>query len=137
MIFATIPAVGDFKRPFGFAESWILCLERGSVLEPKAPWPSVGCAALIHPRLSVLVLMPEADVSWRRHARHRRTTIDAGQHRLRRSRSDCGATEFHASARTGAPSAMKFIVPAMEEKLQSVMVDGGEVKKRVDLPTPP
>ena len=48
-----------------------------------------------------------------------------------------GATEFHASARVGAPSAMKFIVPAMEEKLQSVMVDGGKVKKMVDLLTLP
>ncbi len=44
-----------------------------------------------------------------------------------------GAREFHASARRLAPSAMDFVVPEMAEDLQSVIVDGEEVRKMADL----
>lgn len=44
-----------------------------------------------------------------------------------------GATEFHASARTVAKSGMSFVVPAMNEDLQTVTVDGNEVKKMAEL----
>ena len=40
-----------------------------------------------------------------------------------------GANEFHASARTVAKSGMDFVVQAMNEDLQTVTVDGDEVKK--------
>ena len=44
-----------------------------------------------------------------------------------------GATEFHASARTLKPSRMAFAAPEMDEDLQSVMVDGDEVKAIIGL----
>ena len=44
-----------------------------------------------------------------------------------------GASEFHASARTVAKSGMDFVVRAMDEDLQTVTVDGDEVKKLADL----
>jgi len=44
-----------------------------------------------------------------------------------------GASEFHASARTVAKSGMNFVVPAMNEDLKTVTVDGNEVKKMADL----
>ena len=40
-----------------------------------------------------------------------------------------GATEFHTSARVFVDTQMNFVVDAMEEDLQKVMVDGAEVKK--------
>jgi copper homeostasis protein len=40
-----------------------------------------------------------------------------------------GAREFHTSARIFAPTKMSFIVDAMQEDLQEVMVDGAEVEK--------
>jgi len=44
-----------------------------------------------------------------------------------------GANEFHASARTIAKSGMNFVAPTLDEDLQSVTVNGNEVKKMVDL----
>jgi copper homeostasis protein len=40
-----------------------------------------------------------------------------------------GATEFHTSARIFVDTQMDFVVAAMQEDLQQVMVDGEEVKQ--------
>jgi copper homeostasis protein len=39
------------------------------------------------------------------------------------------ATEFHTSASVFENTQMDFVIAAMEEDLQKVMVDGAEVKK--------
>jgi len=44
-----------------------------------------------------------------------------------------GATEFHTSARISTCSKMEFIIEAMQEDLTSVLTDGGEVRKIIEL----
>lgn len=43
-----------------------------------------------------------------------------------------GATEFHTSARTTIASGMRYLNPAMNEELKSVIVDEAEVKKTIE-----